>query len=66
MGNLQPIKPSFLGLSISAKNYTESYLLSFSPLRFWGYLYHKDELTGYTKGFSPLRFWGYLYHRSSS
>ena len=36
--------------------------LSFSPLRFWGHLYHvaiRDELR---KGFSPLRFWGHLYH----
>ena len=36
-------------------------MLSFRPLRFWGYLYQKEMGDQEMKSFRPLRFWGYLY-----
>ena len=35
--------------------------ICFSPLRYWGGLYHSKCFKVFSSGFSPLRYWGGLY-----
>ena len=56
--------PSILGWSISERKYSRRFRKGFSPLRYWGGLYLKEEQTEQSDCFSPLRYWGGLYHKA--